>query len=457
MAVAPFLAEVSAAVGEHAVVTDPDVVAAHVVDWTGRWRGRSPAVLRPTTVEHVAAIVAAARRHRTALVPQGGNTGLVGGAVPVDDEVVLDLRGLDELGEVDLPARQVTTGAGVTLARLQDHTASAGLMPGVDLAARDTATVGGMVATNAGGVHVARHGSMRAQLLGVEAVLGTGDVVRVNLSGLVKDNTGYDLGGLLCGSEGTLGVVTAARLRLVAAPPHRVVALVGFGSVDAAVGALPVLRSMPDLHAVELVLADGVDLVAAHLGQSFPLQPTPAAAILVELAGAGDGLLDALGSALQALGAAVTSTAVAGDHAGAAGLWRWRDAHPEAAAAAGLVHKADVTLPVAAMAPFVAEVGRQVERVAAGATVIVYGHLADGNLHVNIVGPDAQDDAAVAAVLDLTLSHDGSVSAEHGIGTAKRGWLVAQRGEAAVDAMRRIKMAFDPDRILNPRVLLPGR
>jgi FAD/FMN-containing dehydrogenase len=449
-----FLAACVAALGAEHVVTDPDRNAGQVVDWTGRWRGRTPAVLRPGTTDEVAAILAAAREHRVALVPQGGNTGLVGGSVPRHDEVVVDLRRLAGLGAVDVAAAQVTVGAGVALAVVQDHVAPDGLAVGVDLASRDTATIGGMVATNAGGLHVLRHGAMRAQVLGVEAVLGTGAVVAANLAGLVKDNTGYDLPGLLCGSEGTLGIVTTVRLRLVPRPAGRVVALLGLASVSAAVDALPVLRSLADLLAVELVLDSGLRAVGEHLSVPPPFDPVPLCALLVELAGEGD-LLTPLAAAIHDLGAQVVASAVVDDDAGAVRLWRWRDAHSEAAAALGLVHKADVTLPLSAMAEFVAAVPARVEAVSPGATTFVYGHLGDGNVHVNVVGPAAEDDRPIDAVLSLVLDHGGSVSAEHGIGVAKRAWLERQRGSAAVTAMRAIKAALDPDSILNPGVLLP--
>jgi FAD/FMN-containing dehydrogenase len=433
-------------------VTDPDLTASHTVDWTGRWRGSTSAVVRPRTVDEVVAVVEAARRNRVALVPQGGNTGLVGGAVPLAGEAVVDLRGLDQLGAVDVEASQVTAGAGVVLGRLQSHVRPHGLALGVDLAARDAATIGGMVATNAGGLHVVRHGSMRAQVLGVQAVLGTGAVVEANLGGLRKDNTGYDLPGLLCGSEGTLGIVTAVRLRLVPIPAGRVVALLGLASVEAAVEALPVLRSLPSLHAVEVMLQAGMEVVGRHLGATPPVADP--CAVLVEVAGDPERLAGELARAIDRLGALVRSSAVADDPGGIERLWRWREAHTEAAAALGLVHKADVSLPTVGLAAFVERVGPAVEAAAPGATTLVYGHLADGNLHVNVVGPPPEDDTAVDAVLGLVLEMGGSVSAEHGIGTAKRGWLVRQRGAVAVDAMRSIKAALDPDGVLNPGVLL---
>ncbi|MFL6206177.1 MAG: FAD-binding oxidoreductase [Acidimicrobiales bacterium] len=441
------------AVGAPRVVTDPDQRATHETDWTRRWRGDAGAVVRPATTAEVQAVIQAARRHRFALVPQGGNTGLVGGAVPTGGAVVVDLRGLDDLEPVDVAAAQVTVGAGVALARLQAHVAPHGLEVPVDLAARDTATIGGMVATNAGGTHVIRHGSMRAQLLGLEAVLGNGDVVRSNLAGLLKDNTGYDLAGLLCGSEGTLGIVTRARLRLAVAPAERVVLLVGFASVEDAVAVLPRLRARAGLAAVEMMRGDGVALVAEHLGATFPLQPVPPCTLLVELVG--DHTEADLAALVATAGVVDAATAVATDAVGQAALWRWREAHPEAAAAHGVVHKADVTVPVDGLAALSGRVDAVVERVAPGARTIVYGHLADGNLHVNIVGPTTDDERPVDAVLELVLELGGSVSAEHGIGTAKRAWLERQRGASVVAAMRAVKAALDPDGILNPGVLLP--
>ena len=235
------LATLRETVGAQHVRTDPDVIAANVVDWTGRFRGATDAVVSPGSVDEVAAVLARCDAERIAVVPQGGNTGLVGGSVPLHGEIVLDLRRLDAVSPVDARTGQVTAGAGVTLARLQQVAGEAGWRYGVDLASRDVATVGGMVATNAGGVHVLRYGPTRRQLVGIEAVLADGRVIR-RLDGLEKDNSGYDLAGLLCGSEGTLAVVTAARLRLH--PPNRyaVVALCAFDDVDAALDAVGTIR-----------------------------------------------------------------------------------------------------------------------------------------------------------------------------------------------------------------------
>jgi FAD/FMN-containing dehydrogenase len=449
-----FLSEARAAIGESAVLTDPGVTEGYSVDWTRRWRTPASAVVRPATTDEVEALVTAARRRRVALVPQGGNTGLVGGSVPrAGAGVVVSLRRLDDLGPVDVLAGQVTAGAGVTLAALQAHAAAAGLEFGVDTAARDSATVGGMIATNAGGVRVVRHGPMRAQVVGIEAVLGTGAVVS-RLGGLVKDNTGYDLGQLLCGSEGTLAVVTKARLRLVAADSHVVVALLALAGVGEAVSlASELRRDVAEVRALEVMEGESMRVVASHLGADPPVAPEAAAFLLVEAAGRADPtsvLADAI-----ARHAPSAPVAVAVERADRERLWRWREAHPEAAAALGVVLKFDVTLPAAAIAEFCAQVSARQASGWPGSTTLLYGHVGDGNIHVNVVGPDPDDDAVDDAVLDLVVHLGGSISAEHGIGVAKRAWLTRDRSAPEVAAMRAIKQALDPDGIMNPGVLLP--
>jgi FAD/FMN-containing dehydrogenase len=451
-AVDAFLSGCRAAVGAGHVLDDPDLTASYVVDWTGRWRGTTPAVVRPGDTGEVAEVVALARRHRVALVPQGGNTGLVGGGVPLAGEVVVSLGRLAGLGPVDTAAAQVTAGAGVTLAGLAAHAAAAGLAFGVDLGARDSATVGGMVATNAGGIHVVRYGAMRAQVVGVEAVLGTGAVVS-RLGGLVKDNTGYDLAQLLCGSEGTLGIVTAARLRLVAPPAERATALVGLPDVAAVVALAAVVRAaVPDVLALELMDGPGLRLVAGHLDATPPVAPDAGAYLLVE-AGGPDDPLPALAAAIEGADG-VAGTAVATTGADRARLWRWREAHSEAGTALGPVHKLDVTLPVGDLAAFCADVRDRVEAARPGARLLLFGHVGDGNVHVNVVGPPDDDEGVDDLVLGLVVERGGSISAEHGIGTAKRRWLARDRSPAEVAAMRAVKAALDPDGVLNPAALL---
>jgi FAD/FMN-containing dehydrogenase len=260
-------------VGPEHVLVEPEVMASYAIDWTRRFRGQTTAVVRPGDGSEVAAVVALCKDADIALVPQGGNTGLVGGGVPLAGEVVLSVRRLAGVSDVDPLGGQLSVGAGTTVADVQAAATSAGWSYGVDLASRDSATIGGTIATNAGGLQVLRHGSTRAQLMGFEAVLGTSDTVS-HMGGLMKDNTGYDLGGLLCGSEGTLGVVTAARLRLVPPSPERVTALLAFSSTSAAIDTSALLRrSFPDLQSVELFLQPGVDLVCRVTGAARPCSP----------------------------------------------------------------------------------------------------------------------------------------------------------------------------------------
>ncbi|HEX9260784.1 MAG TPA: FAD-binding oxidoreductase, partial [Acidimicrobiales bacterium] len=438
-------------VGREHVLVDADIRAGYEVDWTGRFRGEALAVARPGSLDEVVAVVSWCARERVGIVPQGGNTGLVGGSVPGAGEppVVLSLRRLDHIEPVDTAAAQVTAGAGVTLAALHEHARTVGLAFGVDLAARDSATVGGLVATNAGGVRVLRHGTMRTQVLGVEAVLGDGSVVR-HLGGLVKDNTGYDLAGLLVGSEGTLGIVTAARLRLVPDPPDRLVVLVACPSVADAVALSAALRARLDgLEALEAVMAPCLSVAAERLGLAAAFDPEPECTLLVEWGGWGEpsaALMDLVGE---------REAVAAADVAGRARLWHLRERMTEAIATLGIPHKLDVTLPLARLADFCEAVSPAVRSVAADAHVLLFGHLGDGNLHVNVIGPDPADDATDDVVLRLVAELGGSISAEHGIGRAKTRWLRLCRSDAEIAAFRAVKAALDPVGILNPGVLLP--
>ncbi len=442
-----------AIVGDEHVLTAGDVIASYTTDWTGRFVGRTFAVVRPGSTDEVAEVVRWCRASGTAMVPQGGNTGLVGGSVPLGGELVLSTARLAAIEDVDTDAGQLTAGAGATLAAVQAAARLAGWRYGVDLAARDSATIGGTVATNAGGLRVLRFGPTRHQLLGVEAVLGTGAVVR-RLGGLVKDNTGYDLAGLLCGSEGTLGVVCRARLALVAPAGETVTALVGVATLDDAVRAAGAIRrAVPGLEALEVVLEAGSQLVAEVTGMRPVLDPLPPVQLVVEAVGPPDPAA-ALALTLDRLDG-VSDVAVATDAARADRLWHVREAHTEAIARIGVPRKYDVTLPAGRLAEFCGTVPGLVADVAPGATTWLFGHLADGNIHVNVTG--AGDDLGPAidgAVLGAVIERAGSISAEHGIGTAKRAWLGPDRGAGDVSAMRAIKGALDPDGICNPNVLL---
>ena len=440
-------------VGGRHVLWGPDERAPYERDWTGRFVGSAPAVVRPGNVAEVTAVIAICRHHGLAIVAQGGNTGLVGGSVPLAGEVVVSLRRLDDVGPVDAVARQVTAGAGATVAAVQDAASAAGLRYAVDFAARDTATIGGTVATNAGGVNLLRYGGTREQVIGVEAVLGTGAHVR-QLGGLIKDNTGYHLASLLCGSEGTLGIVTAARLHLVTRYEQRVVALVAFDTLADAVGAVASWRSSLDcLEAAELFLDEGLRLVCDTFALPAPFTSRWPVYVLVEVAAHHDPT-DELAAAVIA-SANVGDVAVAADTSGRRALWRYREDHTLAINTLGPPHKLDVTLPIGAVAEFVAEVPTRVAAVAPDAHTWLFGHLGDGNIHVNVTGPAPDDERVDEVVLAQVAELGGSISAEHGIGTAKTRWIHLTRSRDELAAMAAIKRALDPDGILNPNAVLP--
>lgn len=454
MAPAPpdaLLRDLAGVVGSEHVLRG-DTTAGYVVDWTGRFAGSTPAVIRPQGVEEVAEVLARCGDAGVAVVPQGGNTGLVGGSVPLAGELVVNLRRLDGVEPVDRDAAQVTAGAGLTLAGLQTHARAAGLRYAVDLSARDSATVGGSVATNAGGMHVLRWGDTRAQLRGVEAVLADGRIVR-HLAGLEKDNTGYHLPGLICGSEGTLAVVTAARLRLVPRRPQVVVALLACRGIAEALDVGTTLRDrLEELEAAELVLDPGLRLVCETTGAPPPFAEHWPAYLLVECRSDHDPterLAAVVGETTVGDVAVATDTARRGD------LWSYRDGHTEAINRLGPPHKLDVTVPLGRLAQFAGEVVERVAEVAPDARCWLFGHVLDGNVHVNVTGLEPDDERVDDAVLGLVAAHDGSISAEHGIGTAKKRWLHLNRSPEELGVFRAVKSALDPVGILNPNVLLP--
>ena len=457
MSSAALLSALRQAVGDPHVLTDADLRAGYERDWTGRWVGNAAAVVRPATTEQVVAVLAACRDGGFAVIPQGGNTGLVGGSVPravaERGQVVLSLARMRDLEPVDAAAGEVTVAAGATLGALQDHARQARFGFGVDLGARDSATIGGMVATNAGGMQVFRHGPMRAQLVGIEAVTADGSVLR-RLPGLVKDNTGYHLPSLLAGSEGTLAVITRARLRLLPLRSRRAVALLAVDDAAAAMEVAGALRrSLDNLLAAELFFDDGMTLVLNHAGGDRPFRESHPAYLLVEADGATDPA-DELVEAIGGVSGPVRDVVVATDPAGRERLWRLRERHTEAVNAQGVPHKLDVAVPASRLAAYVTMVREAIGRVAPDASVYLYGHVGDGNLHVNVLGPPPEDGTADAAILELAIAMGGTISAEHGIGVAKVAWLERDRGAADVAAMRAIKQALDPTWMLNPGVLL---
>jgi FAD/FMN-containing dehydrogenase len=466
-----FLAALHAAVGPAHCLSDPDLKASYELDWTRRFGAPALVVIRPGDTAEVAKVLAACTRFRVGVVPQGGNTGLVGGSVPRHGEAVLNLGRLNRVLRCDAEEGLLLAEAGTSLAVAQAAAASANAELGIDLAARDSATLGGMVATNAGGIHVIRHGPMRARLGGIEVVLADGTVAS-RLSGLVKDNVGYDLAQMMAGSEGTLGVVTKVVLRLVPLPRFRVAALIGLrcpgrpagpaggvGAVSKAAVALAnrLRRGVEGVDALELVYADGMALVREVAGLPAPPDPGAEAWLLVEASGGQDPTAMLAEVIEDAPG--VTEVAVADDAGARAHLWAYRERHTEAIATLGVPHKLDVTLPIDALAGFAGAVRSEISA-ALGAEgretrVVLFGHVGDGNVHVNVIGPEHDDHRADDAVFRMVIQRGGSISAEHGIGVAKLDFVTAARSAGDIAFMRRVKGALDPLGILNPGVLLP--
>jgi FAD/FMN-containing dehydrogenase len=440
---AALLRDFAAIVGPEHVLTG-DATSGYAADWTGAFRGRTPAVLRPAGTAEVADVLALCSRAGVPVVPQGGNTGLVGGGVPLHGEVVLSLARLTGLAAADLDAGQVTAGAGVTLARVA--AAHPALDLGVLIASRDSATVGGAVATNAGGLRVLRYGPMRAQLRGVEAVLSDGSVVS-HMAGLAKDNTGYDYPALLAGSEGTLAVITAARLRLVPREPGPVTVVLGLAGLSQVHElAIRALAEVSGLTSAEFFTRAGMDVLTRHTGLAPPLREDVPAYLLLEAAGRG--AAEDLAALVGDSPAAVATTA-----AGRARLWACRERHPEAAGFLGVPLKLDVAVPADRWVRLASEVAAAVAAVDPAARVIIYGHVADGNVHVNVVPAAPADGRHQDAVFGLVAALGGSISAEHGIGALKGRWLPLARSGPELALFARIRAAFDPAGILNPNVL----
>jgi FAD/FMN-containing dehydrogenase len=446
-----------------------DAAAAYEVDWTGQHHGRAAAVLRPRTTDEVAAVVGACHEAGVAVVPQGGNTGLVAGGVPDDSgsQVVLSLGRMRTVRAVDPVAGTITVEAGVVLADLQAAAEDAGRLFPMSLGSEGSCTIGGNLATNAGGTAVLRYGMTRELVLGLEVVLPDGRVWD-GLRALRKDNTGYSLKDLFVGSEGTLGVITAAVLRLFPPTPSRATAWAAVADVAAAVDLLAVVQSRAAAHlsTFEVVSRPALELVLAHLpGATDPLRSPSGWAVLVELAGpAGEDLDPVLEAALaDAVEAGlVEDAAVAGSPAQRSALWALREGISEAQKVEGATLKHDVTLPIASLAGWATEIGPALETLLPGVRLVTYGHVGDGNLHYNLSAPPGDDaallDAAPAltrAIYDSVAAAGGSISAEHGLGRAKAAAGASYKSDVEVDLMRAVKAALDPAGVMNPGALLP--
>jgi len=439
----------AAIVGATQVSIDADVLEGRSVDHTGRYRGHASALVRPGSADEVAAVLRVCRDAGVNVTVQGGRTSLVAGTVPEHDDVLLSTERLRDVGEVDVVERRIRVGAGATLAEVQRAAAAAGLVFGVDLAARDSATVGGMASTNAGGLRTVCYGNMGEQVIGLDVVLPDGSVVHRH-SQVRSDNTGYDLASLFVGAEGTLGVITALDLRLHPNPRQRVTAICGFADLDALIETGRVFRDMEGIAALELIDARASALTAEHAGVAAPVQG--AWQLLIELAGETD-LTDRLAEALES--AELTDEPAVGVDANAQQrLWQVREAVAEVLGVYGPPLKFDVSLPLSAIRGFAEDAAALVAEHAPDAIPVLFGHVGEGNLHLNILRCDLTGERGLySAMMALIARHGGNVSSEHGVGTRKRDYLSMARTEADIAAMRTVKAAFDPTGYLNRAVL----
>ena len=457
-------------VGEEHAIRDEQDMAPYLTEWRDRYRGKAALVLKPGSTDEVARILRCANEFHTAIVPQGGNTGLVGAQIPDESgsQVIVSLQRLNHVRDIDVASNTMTVEAGLTLAMAQQLAESAGRLFPLSLASEGSCQIGGVLATNAGGMAVLAYGNARELALGLEVVLADGSVWR-GLKRLRKDNTGYDLKGLFIGSEGTLGIITAAVLRLFPLPAERVTCVAALRTLDEAtnffVRASDAAGRM--LTAFEILPRTGVEFVLRH-GQNvrdpFP-DPYPWYLLFeVTSARASEDLARIIETLLQdsiEVGE-IADAAIAASGAQAQQLWRLRELMSEVQRHEGGSIKHDVSVPVARIPEFIARANQIVELMVPDARPVPFGHLGDGNIHYNVSQPVGMDKAVFlsnwetlnAAVHEIVLDLDGSISAEHGIGRMKRDLLPHAKGALAIDLMRRIKTSFDPNGILNPGKLL---
>jgi D-lactate dehydrogenase (cytochrome) len=464
---AALLARFAAIVGEKYAITDPAAQAPYVVEFRDLFRGHTPMVLRPGLVAEVSAILALANETGTAIVPQGGNTGLVGGQIPHHGEIVLSLNRLDRIREVDPVSNTITCEAGVTLGRARDAAASVDRLYPQLLPSEGTCTIGGNLSTNAGGTAALAYGIQRAHALGLEVVLADGRVLD-NLNKLKKDNTGYDLKNLFIGAEGTLGVITAAVLKLLPRPRSVETAWLGVPSPQAAVKLLGLAeeRTAGGVTSFELMVRLGLDAVLRHApGTRDPLAEPHPWYVIIELSSqARSGLRTVLEDILAAgheRGLVLDAT-IADSLEQTKAFWRMRELFGEVQRHEGGSIKHDISVPVAAVPAFIAQANAAVTALIPGARPLPFGHVGDGNIHYNISQPVGADKAAFLArwdevnrlVFDIVMKFGGSISAEHGIGVMKRDVLPSAKDPVALDLMRTLKRTLDPKNILNPGKVL---
>src|SRR5437764_2511408 len=460
-----------ARLGPNGVLTDPADTAPYCEDWRRLYRGRTPAVLRPATTAEVAEAVRLCAEHGVAIVPQGGNTSMVGGAAVSEDasEIVLSLSRLNKLRAIDPVDMTMEIEAGVTLKAAQEAAAEAGCLFPLSISSEGSAQIGGVLATNAGGNNTVRYGNARDLVLGLEVVLPDGQVWH-GLRRLHKDNTGYCLRQLFVGSEGTLGIITAAVLKLFPQPRETAVALCALSSPEAALDLFNRLQQhdAAAIQAYEYMSGAGIELVLRHIpGAALPVATRAEHYALIELATPRQGanlrgaLEELLAAAMEA--GIVLDAVIAESGAQRAALWKLREEHSEAQKRAGASVKNDVAVPVSKVPELIRRATAACERLVPGICCVPFGHLGDGNIHFNLVQPEggdpdtflARDHELMDAVNAVVRVLDGSFSAEHGIGKLKPYMMPEWRGGAELDLMRRIKAALDPKGILNPGKVLP--
>jgi D-lactate dehydrogenase (cytochrome) len=467
-AIAPdLLARFIAIVGEKYAVTDVQAQTPYLVEMRDLYHGVTPVVLRPGSVAEVSAILKLANETKTAVVPQGGNTGLVGGQIPFSGEIVLSLTRLDKIREVDAVSNTMTCEAGVTLQRAREAAANADRLYPQLLPSEGTCTIGGNLSTNAGGTAALAHGVSRSHALGLEVVLADGRFLR-NLNKLKKDNTGYDLKNIFIGAEGTLGIITAASLRLVPRPRSVETAYAGVPTPQAAVDLLGIAseRTSGGVTSFELMARSGIEAVVKHDAKSRdPLASPYPWYVLIELSSqARKGLRDVLEEILaQGLDKGLVLDATIADSLEQAkAFWRIRELFGEVQRHIGASIKHDISVPVAAIPAFIAEADAAVAKFIPGSRTLPFGHVGDGNIHYNVMQPPGADkekflarwDEVNAVVFAVVKKFGGSISAEHGVGVMKRDILHLYKDPVALDLMRGLKRMLDPNGILNPGKVL---
>jgi FAD/FMN-containing dehydrogenase len=458
-----------AAVGRDQVRVDGDL-SAWEIDWRKRFHGRALAVVRPADTGEVAAVVKACAAHGAAIVTQGGNTGLVGGSVPdaSGTQVLLSLARMNRIRDIDAANLAMTVDAGCILQSVQEAAAARGLLFPLSLAAEGSCTIGGNLGTNAGGTQVLRYGNARELCLGLEVVTATGEVWE-GLTGLRKDNTGYDLRDLFVGSEGTLGVITGATLKLHPQPAAVTTALAATPTLEAAVDLLQLAQSRlgAGLTGFEVMGRYALGLVRTHMPRlAQPLPPSDWTVLLEQSDSESETHAQALFEALLETALErelITDAAVAASLDQSTAMWHLRESIPMAQALEGANIKHDIALPVSGVARFVAQTDTALLRAFPGIRLVNFGHLGDGNLHYNVQAPDGKDaadflreheHAVNTLVFDAVGEHGGSFSAEHGIGALKREELALRKSPVALQMMRAIKRALDPQNLMNPGRLL---